>query len=98
LFISVYIQVKQHVKDPQLLPTIKKWFAYHLEKQYQKDPESSIVLLFDLDGAGMAQIVSETHAVISNDSIRQVQLYQMQSCYFCISKLPSRLLSRLFIW
>ncbi|XP_060557960.1 motile sperm domain-containing protein 2-like isoform X2 [Ruditapes philippinarum] len=55
----LYIQVKQHVKDPQLLPTIKKWFAYHLEKQYLKDPESSIVLLFDLDGAGMAQIDME---------------------------------------
>ncbi|XP_053399459.1 motile sperm domain-containing protein 2-like isoform X2 [Mercenaria mercenaria] len=55
----LYIQVKQHVRDAQLLPTIKKWFAFHLEKQYRKDPDSTVVILFDLDGAGLSQIDME---------------------------------------
>lgn len=58
LLIAVYLQVKQHRKDPQLLPVIKKFFAYKLETHSRKYPDETIVLLFDLAGAGLAHLVS----------------------------------------
>lgn len=56
----MYIQVKQHNKDPQLLPTIKKYVAYLLEGYMENNPGEKIVVLFDLVGAGLAHLVSLT--------------------------------------
>lgn len=52
----LYLCVKLHKKDPQLLPIEKRFFAYMLETHYIQDPDDPIVLLFDLSGTGLSHL------------------------------------------
>ena len=54
----MYLQAKLHKKDPQILPIVKRFVAYHLETHYRQDPDDPIVVMFDLAGAGVSNIVS----------------------------------------
>ncbi|GAB1601594.1 motile sperm domain-containing protein 2-like isoform X2 [Argonauta hians] len=51
------IQVKTHRKgDSQYLLTVKKFFAWHIEKVFQENPGEPLLMLFDMDGAGLANL------------------------------------------
>uniref|UniRef100_A0A0L8HZZ2 CRAL-TRIO domain-containing protein n=1 Tax=Octopus bimaculoides TaxID=37653 RepID=A0A0L8HZZ2_OCTBM len=50
-------QVKMHRKgDSHYLLTVKKFFAWHIEKAFQENPGEPLMLLFDMDGAGLANL------------------------------------------
>ncbi|CAI9732204.1 Hypothetical predicted protein [Octopus vulgaris] len=50
-------QVKLHRKgDSHYLLTVKKFFAWHIEKAFQENPGEPLMLLFDMDGAGLANL------------------------------------------
>lgn len=62
----LYLQVKQHNKDPEMQPIIKKFFAFMLERYMEDHPGETIVVLFDLVGAGLAQLDMEFIKFIIN--------------------------------
>lgn len=53
----MFVKVKEHKKDANLLPEVKRFFAYHLETQYKEDPHSQITLVFDMSDAGLSNLV-----------------------------------------
>ena len=53
----MFVKVKEHKKDANLLPEVKRFFAYHLETQYNEDPHSQITLVFDMSDAGLSNLV-----------------------------------------
>jgi hypothetical protein len=57
LFVVVFVRVKEHKKDPQLLLKTKQYFAYWLETTYRADPHEQIVVLFDMADAGISNMV-----------------------------------------
>ena len=52
----LFVKVKEHKKDANLLPEVKRFFAYHLETQYNEDPHSQITLVFDMSDAGLSNL------------------------------------------
>lgn len=58
IFITVFVKVKEHKKDANTLSDVKKFFAWHLEKQYNEEPENEITLVFDMADAGLSNLVS----------------------------------------
>ena len=57
IWFAVTVKVREHKRDAQLLPLVKQFLGYHLEMAYNEDPEQEIVLLLDLQGAGMSNLV-----------------------------------------
>lgn len=55
---AVILQVKKHRKDPQNIVINKQGFAFVLEEYIAQHPGEQIVVLFDLSGAGLAQLVN----------------------------------------
>ncbi|CAG2231486.1 unnamed protein product [Mytilus edulis] len=54
--LKVFVRVKEHKKDASVLPEVKRFFAYHLETQYNEDPHSEITLVFDMADAGLSNL------------------------------------------
>ncbi|XP_052077845.1 motile sperm domain-containing protein 2-like isoform X2 [Mytilus californianus] len=52
----LFVRVKEHKKDASVLPEVKRFFAYHLETQYNEDPHSQITLVFDMADAGLSNL------------------------------------------
>ena len=82
--ISVYLQAKQHKKDPQILPMIKRFFAFHLETHYRQDPDEPIVLLFDLCGAGLSNLVSIHTFQLGQQVFNPLSADHNNCCLFCL--------------
>lgn len=56
---AVIIRVKLHRKgDSQYLHTVKRFFAWHIEKVFREKPGEPVVMLFDMYGAGLGNLVS----------------------------------------
>lgn len=54
---TVWLKIAKHRKDANLLPMIKKYFAYCFETAYNERPEDEIVLLFDMTNTGISNLV-----------------------------------------
>ena len=54
---SVYFQVSRHKKDPDRLFQQKQFIAWWIDKHWQKSPDEPIVVLFDMQGAGISNMV-----------------------------------------
>lgn len=51
------IRVKLHRKgDSQYLHTVKRFFAWHIEKVFREKPGEPVVMLFDMYGAGLGNL------------------------------------------
>ena len=53
----MYLQVKLHKKDAAIARTVKRFLAYLMETHYRKYPDESIVVVFDMAGAGLSNVV-----------------------------------------
>ncbi|XP_046564606.1 motile sperm domain-containing protein 2-like isoform X2 [Haliotis rubra] len=50
------IRVCLHKKDPQTLPIIKRLFSYHLEQHFKETPHEQVVIMFDMQDAGLSHL------------------------------------------
>lgn len=57
-YVTVQFQVAKNKKDPSNIDSVKKFIAWWIDKTYKKTPENSIVVLFDMTGAGLSNMVS----------------------------------------
>ncbi|KAK3602325.1 hypothetical protein CHS0354_007119 [Potamilus streckersoni] len=55
----LFLKVKEHRKDPQTQPVIKRFFAFHLETFYRHNPEEKLVILFDMTETGLSNLDME---------------------------------------
>ncbi|KAL3880965.1 hypothetical protein ACJMK2_033166 [Sinanodonta woodiana] len=55
----LFLKVKEHRKDPQTQPIIKRFFAFHLETFYRHNPEEQLVIFFDMTDTGLANLDME---------------------------------------
>ncbi|XP_048776179.1 motile sperm domain-containing protein 2-like [Ostrea edulis] len=55
----IWLKIAKHRKDANLLPMIKKYFAYCFETAYNERPEDEIVLLFDMTNTGISNLDME---------------------------------------
>ena len=51
--------MSKHKRDHGYTEMVKKHFAWLLEKQFAKQPEQRIVVLIDMTGAGLSNVVGE---------------------------------------
>ena len=58
LFI-VHFQVSKHKKDPEKIHQQKQFIAWWIDKHFQKSPDEPIVVLFDMQGAGISNMVGD---------------------------------------
>ena len=56
--IAVYFNIKEHVKDNKIIFISKQFIAYLLEEHYRDHGDDQIVVLFDMQGAGLSNVVS----------------------------------------
>ena len=54
---SVHFKVSKCKKDPENQMLIKKFIAWNIEKENRKAPDKPIVVLFDMTGAGISNMV-----------------------------------------
>ncbi|KAK7496486.1 hypothetical protein BaRGS_00012138 [Batillaria attramentaria] len=52
----LFLRVKEHKKDANLLPVVKKFFLYWLEKAFRENPLERVVCLFDMSDAGLSNL------------------------------------------
>ena len=50
--------MKKNKKDPEKLPLVKKFVAWHIDKHYRKNPDKKLVALLDMTDAGFGNMVS----------------------------------------
>lgn len=55
----LYFNIKEHKKDSQIMFLSKQFVAYLLEVHYRQDPDERIVVLFDMQGAGLPNVDME---------------------------------------
>ncbi|XP_061164745.1 motile sperm domain-containing protein 2-like [Saccostrea echinata] len=55
----IWLKISMHKKDPNMLPMIKKYFAYCFETTYNESPEDEIVMLFDMTNTGLSNLDME---------------------------------------
>ncbi len=58
IFFAVYFRISKNKKDPERLPTLKRFVAWWIDKHYLKHPDEKIVMMFDMTDAGFANVVS----------------------------------------
>ena len=46
-------------RDPESMPTFKKFIGWWIDKHYLQHPEERIVMMFDMTGTGLANVVSD---------------------------------------
>ena len=58
--IAVYMDVKKNVPKPDEVLLLKKYIAWHFDQHAKKDPETMCVVLLDMTGASVGNLVSST--------------------------------------
>ena len=54
----VYVDVKKNSAKGDEVVLLKKYIAYHFEQHAKKDPETMCVVILDMSGASVANVVS----------------------------------------
>ena len=54
----VYMDVKKNVPKPDEVLLLKKYIAWHFDQHAKKDPETMCVVLLDMTGASVGNLVS----------------------------------------
>ncbi|XP_078324261.1 motile sperm domain-containing protein 2-like isoform X2 [Crassostrea virginica] len=55
----IWLKIALHKKDANMLPMIKKFFAYCFETAYNERPEDELVMLFDMTNTGISNLDME---------------------------------------
>ena len=88
---AVWLKIALHKKDANMLPMIKKFFAYCFETAYNERPEDELVMLFDMTNTGISNLVNMKdslyfypywHLVNVQDLLNQLQVYK----HVCLTK------------
>ena len=65
--IAVYMDVKKNVPKPDEVLLLKKYIAWHFDQHAKKDPETMCVVLLDMTGASVGNLVSYFWQISTNN-------------------------------